>query len=514
MSNILSFSNWTSTGVLNEDISLAKKYLFNRYAEENGLSKLTPDDEAKALDIEIYKQIRELLRNNNGYVYAFVKFALDHNAPLTAPEGEPSLTLLYSLIRKHAGSLNTLPMSIQQYAVSTEPIDGLDSFIALVEAFRNMDRDLELRQHRNKYSWIINKVNSALRESIKKMSADELDRLYKAAEVIDEVDKLVGDFVDPESGKVTNNHHLILIKSNAYSDGQIYLQAVEDLAEGISNVDMLDKITEVKKVSPNASVIYFKYPYLVIAVRTEDAQKELFKIVAIPWCINRGHWNNYGGKPDALQYNIFDYSKNVNDRFHLIGNTVGFDGALRNCHDRNDDPINKTTNWAENLRQLGYPDDLINITTGSVVSEASLKSIITGLGLNISDLSTLLLTLIKASYNNKDIESDPGINKVILGIIKDNLLNRLSDDKILEVYSKNSVFTPFSARILNTLIPNMSDSEKNQILEKTNISINSLKKIVDHLGPEYNIRATSIVDDAEAIKEIIISGDTLTIPKD
>lgn len=503
MSNILSFSNWASADVLNENVQRAKKYLIDQYVEENGLSEVTPEDEVKALDIPIYKQIRELLKDNDGYVYAFVKFAIDHNAPFTAPNNGMSLTKLYSLIREYAGSLNTLPMSIEEYAMSTEPINGVDSFEALMDAFSK----IELRK---KHRWVIDKVNGTLRRSIKTMSPAEIDRLYKAAEIIDRVDSTIGEFEDPETGKKTNNQRLILIKSNAYSDGQVYLKALEDTAQGIFNSNIIDKIEEVKKVSPEASVIYADGRYLAIAVRTERAQRELFKIVHIAWCINdRGLWNNYGGKPDALQYNIFDFDKNINDKLYLVGNTVGFDGVLRNCHDRNDDPILKTSNWGNNLKQLGYPDELIESLTGSVVSEASIKPLVTGLGLNSSDLSTLLLTVIKASYS-RDVESDPEIKKILSNIIKNQILNKLADDKIIEIYSKNGIFTPFSARVLNTLVPNISDSEKNQILEKNNMSINSLKKIVDHLGPEYNIQATSIVNNAEEIKEIIISGDKIT----
>jgi hypothetical protein len=564
MSNILSFSNWTSTNILNEDVKRAKKYLEELYKpadktpisdqeeqspivsredqevdQSNMLIDTLPIEPEEAQNeqpdnvnriskeeaTELYDRIRELLKNNDGYVYAFLKFAIDHNIPMNAPEGKDSLNLLYSLIKKYASSLNQLPMSIEEYAMS-DTIRGVDSFEALMDDFGKFET-------RKKYKWVIDGVNAPLRNSIRELSKTDptlLDKLYTAAEQIDAYDEKnrPSPEIDPETGEpkidsatgkpvalidpVTGKQFIpqrarVLIKSNAFSDGLVYLKAVEDTAEGLSNPSVIKKIEEIEAVEPEAELIYSSDGYMVIAVRTEAAQKELFKLVATIWCLNYGRWYEYGGLPDRVQYNIYNFNLPTNDRMHLVGNTIDFTGTLKNCHDRNDDPILKSSNPKENLEKHGYPADLINAMVDSIDREKIIKPFVTNVGIDSANPSAGLTSIIRSSYN---VNADSGFKGIMLKIINTQILGKLSEDQITEVYSKTGIFTPFSAMLFNTLMPNMTDSQKNQIIDRNNISINSLRKIVDHLGPEFNTRAASIVNDTEAIKEIIISGETIT----
>ena len=564
MSNILSFSNWTSTNILNEDVKRAKKYLEELYKLDDKTPDVDQDEQSPIVNredqdidqsnalidtlptepeeaqteqpdnvnrpsreeaTELYDRIRELLKNNDGYVYAFLKFAIDHNIPMNAPEGKDSLTLLYSLIKKYASSLNLLPMSIEEYAMS-DTIRGVDSFEALMDDFGKFET-------RKKYKWVIDGVKAPLRNSIRELSKTDLtllDKLYTAAEQIDVYDEKnrPAPELDPETGEpkidsatgkpvplidpVTKKPFIsqrtrVLIKSNAFSDASVYLKAVEDTAEGLSNPSVIKKIEEIEAVEPEAELIYSNNGYMVIAVRTEAAQKELFKLVATIWCLNYGRWYQYGGLPDRVQYNIYNFNLPTNDRMHLVGNTIDFTGTLKNCHDRNDDPIKKSDDPKENLEKHGYPADLINAMIDSIDREKIIKPFVANTGgMDSTDPSASLTNIIKASYK---VDIGSSFESIMLKIIKNQILGKLSEDQITKVYSKTGVFTPFSARLLNTLIPNMSEYSQIQILEKNSSSINFLKEVVNNLGPEYNIRVTSIVDNAEEIKDIINSGEPI-----
>jgi hypothetical protein len=542
MSNILSFSNWSSTAILNEDVQRAKKYLDDLYKQDDKQPVVNQDDLTNELpDIlseepeegqlgqvnriskeeatDLYNQIRELLKNNDGYVYAFIKFAIDHNIPVNAPGDQDSLTKLYSIIKTDAGSLNQLPMSIEKYATMTEPINGVDSFEALMDEFKKI-------QTRRKHKWVIENVKGPLRRNIKELANYQipedlsnmpdmsslkkpeeieegeaplptiLDRLYTAAEQIDVYDQK--NQSAPVSQRVS-----ILKKSDAFSYGLMYLKAIEDTVEGLNNPSVLEKMEEIEKVSPEAELIYSKDGYMVIAVRTESAQKELFKIVANVWCINYGHWKNYAGKSDAVQYNIFNFNKPSHDPMYLVGHTIGFDGSLRNNHDRNDKSILMSSNLTQNLEKHEYPEPLIKAMVSSLNGEYATKELVQSLNIDSSDSTKLLASIITSSNSSN---ATPGLINLITTIAKNKIANKMSDSAITSIYTTRGILSPLSAKVFNIILPDISDSDKNQIVENNNKIINDLQKIVNHFGPEFNTNATIAVTKAEDIKNIIISG--------
>ena len=74
MNGVLSFAQWAKSSSINENVKDAKSYLIKRYADQHRIEEITPEVEQKAIDNKAYNQIRELLKGNDGYVYAFVKF--------------------------------------------------------------------------------------------------------------------------------------------------------------------------------------------------------------------------------------------------------------------------------------------------------------------------------------------------------------------------------------------------------------------------------------------------------
>lgn len=497
MNGILNFSQWSNTGELNENVKAAKSFLIKRYAEKNKIEEITPEDERKAVSHKAYDKIRELLKGNDGYVYAFVKFHFDHNATVR------DLEELYTKIKENAGSLNTLPMTIEEYS-KEELVNGVNPFEALMDQFNNIEE-------RRKHKWIIDKVNGDLRRSIKSMPPETIDRLYKAAKLIDEADADAGDFTDPETGRVTNNRISLLVKSNAFKDGMIYLKWVEEMAEGVSNSELSGKVNALRALQPEAGILYNKGGYLAMSVRTEHAQKELCSVAN--WCINRGSWGSYGGQTNSLQFNIFNFNLPVTNPLHIVGTTIKEDGRVSTAHDKNDAHVLKDSDPYRHFIALGYPQDLANALVNSIETEKMIKSIVTGLGINTSNPSELLASLVKSTYKiNLDVEEN--IRNIIVGIIRDQLSTKLSREAILELYMKFGVLSTFSARILNILLPNLSDAEKTSLLNNNDRMINDpgrgLKAILARTGRGTYPQLAKAVDDEEQIKDIITSGESIT----
>lgn len=497
MNGILNFSQWSNSGKLNENVKAAKSFLIKRYAEKHKIEEITPEVEQKAVDNKAYNKIREILKGNDGYVYAFVKFHFDHHATLNDLEG------LYSKIKENAGSLNTLPMTIEEYSKEVT-VNGVNPFEALMDQFNNIEE-------RRKYRWIIDKVNGDLRRSIKNMSPEEIDRLYKAAKLIDTADEDAGDFTDPETGRVTNNRTSLLVKSNAFKDGLTYLKWVEEMAEGVSNSELSGKVNALRALQPEAGILYNKDGYLAMSVRTEHAQKELCSVAN--WCINRGSWGSYGGQTNSLQFNIFNFNLPVTNPLHIVGTTIRRDGRATTAHDKNDIYVLKDSDPYRHFIALGYPQDLANALVNSIETEVIIKNIVTGLGINTSNPSELLASLVKSTYKI-DLDVEENIRNVIVGIIRDQLSTKLSRESVIELYMKFGVLSTFSARILNILIPNLTDEEKAKLLDNNDRIINDpgrgLRAIIARSGRGTYPQITKAVDTEEQIKDIITSGESIT----
>ena len=290
-----------------------------------------------------------------------------------------------------------------------------------------------------------------------------------------------------------------------------YLKWVEEMAEGVSNSELSGKVNALRALQPEAGILYNKGGYLAMSVRTEHAQKELCSVAN--WCINRGSWGSYGGQSNSLQFNIFNFNLPVTNPLHIVGTTIKEDGRVSTAHDKNDAHVLKDSDPYRHFIALGYPQDLANALVNSIETEKMIKSIVTGLGINTSNPSELLASLVKSTYKI-DLDVEENIRNIIVGIIRDQLSTKLSREAILELYMKFGVLSTFSARILNILLPNLSDAEKTNLLDNNDKLINDpgrgLKAILARTGRGAYPQLAKAVDSEEQIKDIIVSGESIT----
>jgi hypothetical protein len=490
MSQILTFTDWRKGASLNENIQAAKAYLTKKANEDPEFKRFSEDgkDPLKHPD---YLKILELLKSNQGYVYPFVRFRFEHKASME------QLEEIYHKIKENPGAIAQLPMTIEEYSKQTR-VNGVNPAEALIDEFVRIET-------RKKHRWIIDKVNGDLRRSIKALPKESIDRLLVAARVIDEADAESGDYVDPETGKVSNNKITLLKKTNAFTDGAKYLAWVEEYANGVANSDIKSKINEIKQLEPEAGILYSNGGYLAISVRTESAQKALCSSAA--WCINRGSWGSYGGKAGAIQINIFNFNLPTTNVQYITGTTIT-NGKVTASHDKEDANLLTTSDPADHLSKY-YPKELVEVVVSKIEREVKLKQFITNLGVDNAKAEQLLESVIKLSYQ-LDRESNEADRNVMVTIIKDHLLNKLSEQEIVSTYSKLGVLSEFSARVLNSLFPNLSKETKDKVIDATSRIMTQLKTILARTGRDYNPTLTNAVDHEDEIIEIIISGDSIT----
>jgi hypothetical protein len=162
---------------------------------------------------------------------------------------------------------------------------------------------------------------------------------------------------------------------------------------------------------------------------------------------------------------------------------------------------------------LGYPEDLVNTIMSKIPTEKTIKTIITGLGIEINEPLDVLSSLVKSTYKI-DLDVEENIRNVIVGIIRDQLSTKLSRNEVLELYMKFGVLSTFSARVMNILLPNLSDAEKTNLLDNNDRLINDpgrgLKAILARTGRGAYPQLAKALDNEEQIKDIIVSGESIT----
>jgi hypothetical protein len=79
---------------------------------------------------------------------------------------------------------------------------------------------------------------------------------------------------------------------------------------------------------------------------------------------------------------------------------------------------------------------------------------------------------------------------------------------------KFGVLSTFSARILNVLIPNLTDEERTKLLDNNDRILNDpgkgLKSILARVGRGSYPQLAKAIDSEEQIKEIIANGESIT----
>jgi len=530
-----SFTEFISSHQINETVAVAKAYLLPKFKEEIDQVNLSPDEMVGAEDETTilrkrenawlkqnrdYQKILQIVGSNQGYVGPFVKFRFEQGAPLEVPpsaeEGASSIRRLFDLIKESPQALSQLPMTVEEYS-NADVVNGVSGFEALWD-------QLYALKTRKKHKWVIDSVNGELRRSIKQLSPDEIDRLYKAAKIIDDIDVRDGMFkvnIAPEGSPPklidTNHRQSILAKSNAIRDGRNWLQSIENTADGLYNADAETVITSIKGVSPDAGIIYNKRGYLVFSVRTEKAQKDICKIVDNIWCLNYGHWDYYGGKVDRIQINVFDFNKPISNVMHLIGMTIDPDSKeLRNSHDMKDDPIIKSSNVRDHLIAWGYPDDLANATFSSISKEGLIKKLVLGLKIDSTSPLSLLESIINTSYTGgTEFDTDRTVLDPVLSIIDDRITEGVSKNDILASFEERGFLSTFSARLFNRLFKDMSSQERERIVRLASDIFDELREMFAfHAGKPKFAPIGDALNAEDKIMGILKSGETFGLDED
>lgn len=236
-----------------------------------------------------YLKLRELLSNNTGYLGAFTKWLFkDH-------ESFSSLEEMYK-------ELLTFRLD--------KPIDEFDKLEDLYDYIQS-------KTIKSKTNQVINALPSKAREYVN----DELRNLISLN--IKNANLLI-DFYSKKGGKYSSLGQAALIR-----DTKTFLEN----SMGEYNLETIKK----SLVGLNVQIVHESPELLIITVGDYASS---CKIGSKHWCIStsKNMWDNYVNAT-TKQYFIWDFTKSISDKTHMIGATIGANNKITAAHWANDTSI-------------------------------------------------------------------------------------------------------------------------------------------------------------------------------
>ena len=139
---LINYKDFIGVSKLNENVQQAKQFLKNRalsdkkakVKKEEDKEKVTlTEEEARRAETNVdFIKIRDMLRDNPGYVFAFTKFFFSDNVPFE------ELQSAYDDIKEYRSVIHTLPMPIDKYsAIVPDKTDKRPGFERLKDGWIN-----------------------------------------------------------------------------------------------------------------------------------------------------------------------------------------------------------------------------------------------------------------------------------------------------------------------------------------------------------------------------------------
>ena len=473
-----SFSSWLSGYDINENIAAAKIYMQKKYANrlKKDVRELTPAEKDKALENSAYLKILDLLKGQPGYVMPFTKFHFDQGITIDELNG------LLDTIKTGRHLIQQLSKPIEQWA-NTEPVNGISGFEQLNDELRTIEREKGAK-------WFINDLPKNLRDQYRALDKDKQQVVITLAIQLDELGKGV---IDRLFEKIKSMDRWKIEDVITYTSNYI---------NGFSNLEMKKKIDELESLEPEAGILYNDDKYLVMSIRTEEAQKNLCAVAN--WCINRGQFHRYADK--GLQINIFNFGTDPADPLFLTGNTIGFEGRVTDSHDINDKSIRKGSEMSEHFKKLGYPDSLISAIKDNFENECNIKRALSkiynpkdGKPLTPRDVVESLIIMnrgvLAGILSNASWEKISGsVSRIVANA------SNLSDKLFMKCFIDSGILTEAAWNIFDSVIgKDYTREEMEAIKDSTIFHIDNFIYILDKVGDGVVSYDTSTIERMKAI---------------
>ena len=459
MKHIQLYESWVF-----ENVQAAKAYMLKRAAASLGkaVNELTPEEQTRALNNRQYKEVLELLgQKYNGYLGTFVKFHFEQRIPVD------QLKQLLDQMIKYRQLVSTLPYPVDAYSNGNpEPGSTISGFEALMDQFRTFEFN-------TKGKWIIDALPKELRDQARALDPEKQKELIRIGWTIADQ----GDAIKTR----------VMSKVNRYRTIQDFMKYATDISSTDESSQKL--VAQAESLSPEIQVMYDDNNYVVFSVRTEAAQKAIFRMAN--WCLNTGSWDSYVSR--GVQLNILNFNVPNSDPMFVTGTTVlASDSSVKASHDANDRSIKKDSDPATHLQMNGYPEDLVNQVMSLLPSEIVVKTVLANI-MSKAGVDAKIQSLAVAGHDLETL-TDPiareAVEKDLLVIIdKEFESENFSTDAMLQGFKKHGILSMFAAKLYHKLlVGKISQEDVDAIFAKTERGFELLARNVNN-WPDPKIKA-------------------------
>ncbi len=422
----MDFYELQKNSLLLENIAAAKALLVKDYAEKQKkrVNEIPEEIKKTIWRDPKYKQILDLaqdgkyyengelhpsdkpggskkLPKNEGWIYLLTKlYVIDGCSweqlvsvemdPESATVGSP--TGIYNMMVELKPNLNQLPLkNIDSYARIT-PSEQRET-----PSYEILGDDLRVMQAKKKLKKIYDELIPRMKKEFDRVSASNDPKEKKLIQDLElfslSLEKLKPR-TDPETGEIEIPFKVFKAKTGMrFSDSEEALKdnpSFKDPAvafralvkECTSLVDTwslgLDEYTEkLISLGSKAGILYNKRGYLVMSARTPESQRVVSGDTN--FCISKSETTFWQYGEGAIQLNIINSNLPKANAKYLLGVTITKNGTVKNCAWKPNNSRDTTDfhpsgiNYAEFLKKLGYPQDLIQEVIDQFQEEVTIK---------------------------------------------------------------------------------------------------------------------------------------------
>ena len=267
-----------------ENLQQAKKILKDMHI---------PEDDSR------FVQLKDILKNNLGYLGVFTKWLYKDR------ENLDRIKDVYDKLK----TIHHLDKQVDSFEKMEDLYDYLQSF--------EIDRK-------------VNQVLKSLPSGTRELVNDELKELIKLNSD-DKIIKAIKDFYSKKGGR--------------YKEVQSLIKDTKDYINNLKG-DFNSEAIKKKLEGLNVEIVVDTEELLMVRVKDYDTS---CKIGSKHWCISTSEsmWNHYVND-FTNQYFVWDFTKDISDKRHMIGTTVSPGGKITSGH------------WADDssIHDLSVLDDL------------------------------------------------------------------------------------------------------------------------------------------------------------
>jgi hypothetical protein len=347
------YKEFLDAHVINENVQQAKIYLKRKALaakkEKTGNEKetLSPQEVRVAETNPNFLKIKELLRDNPGYVLAFVKFFFEEEVPFE------ELKAMYDRIKEYRSVISTLPMPVERYAdVVPDENDQRKGFERLGDDIAKLETKRIVKKFVDRLpgDFVVRNPNApdrgatvpSIRRAYQNAPDAMKEKIAGIVKAFDEFGKNPDGTIDHTKNKELQD--LFFDKIQRYRNLNEVIVAAQNFIKSANNGNMVKFMQAIQNTNKKfgelngAEIVYEQGDILIIEIKSFQANKELNSNTSHCIASSSYQWDNYVGADSNFnkQYYIYNFALPPSDDKSVIGITIAPKYQIRACHTKSD----------------------------------------------------------------------------------------------------------------------------------------------------------------------------------